>query len=205
MKFKPILQVVKDIAKAWNTEWLREQWASYADREAVSHACDGADLKGDNMALQFCFSPHLESIADGYSDTFADIVKLKSLGYYEWFRALAFCPCHLHGQGCRPKGIGWRRIASGCDPYEPVCDAEGVLALSINAATKLPYPSTCDSLGRRRWRVAGLAILAALLMAKVIFTTPDLSKAERVGGRSGSRGSSTQCLTRWSCAPSATL
>ena len=163
----------------WNTEWLREQWADYADQEAVSHACDGADLKGDNMALQFCFSPHLESIADGYSDAYDDIVKLKNMGYYEWFKSLAFCPCHLHGQGCRPKGLGWRRIASGGDPYEPVQDAEGVFAYSINAATKLPYPSTNDNSVRRRWRVAGLAVLATLLMAKVIFTIPDLFRGRK--------------------------
>ena len=163
----------------WDSEWLREQWAGYTDKEAVSHACDGADLKGDNMALQFCFSPHLESIADGYSEAYDDIVKLKQLGYYEWFKALAFCPCHLHGQGCRPKGLGWRRIASGGDPYEPVQDAEGILAYSINAATKLLYPSTTDNPVRRRWRVIGLTVLTALLMAKVIFTLPDLFRGRK--------------------------
>ena len=90
----------------WNTEWLREQWVAYRDQEAVSHACDGADLKGDNMALQFCFSPHLESIADGYSEAYDDIVKLKKLGYYSGSGGWLSAPATCTGRDADPKGWG---------------------------------------------------------------------------------------------------
>ena len=48
----------------WNVEWLREQWGSYWDQEAVSHACDGADHKLGDMELQYCFTPHLLSMGE---------------------------------------------------------------------------------------------------------------------------------------------
>ena len=163
----------------WNVDWLREQWSGYPNQEAVSHACDGADLKLDDMALQYCFTNHLQSIADGYDTCIADLESLRDQGYYEWFTELAFCPCRFNGQGCRPKGDGHRRIASGSCPYEPTPDAAGVHAYSINAQTRRLRPGPAMPRWRRLWRSALLAVALVLLLTKVTTAVPSIYKMRK--------------------------
>ena len=112
----------------WNIPWLRRQWASYPDKEAVSHACDNADILKGQLDLQYVLSPHLSSIADGYANVVQDLKELRNNGCYAWFEHLGMCPTRCNGQGTRPKGDGYRRIASGSCPYN------GADAVSINAA-----------------------------------------------------------------------
>ena len=174
------LDYMAPTASTWNTPWLREMWADYADREAVCHACDGADLRPrcQDLPLQFVFSPHLLSLADGYEECWADLAKLKAAGYYQWFASMPFCPCRFHGQGARPKGDGWRRIASGSCPYDPVLDGDGNYAYSLNAEAKHP-PTTAPLSPGRRWRKAGLVVLLALLCTGVTTTIPDLFRRRK--------------------------
>ena len=162
----------------WNVEWLATQWRHYPDQETVSHVSQGADLKGD-LPLQYCFSPHLMSISEDYATVLADIAELRRNGYYAWYSQMAFCPCRFNGQGTRPKGDDVRRIASGSCPYEPIPDGQGVPALSINAATRLPYPPTHDTPAKVRWRAACLAVLFLLLIGRRISTMPDLFRRRR--------------------------
>ena len=156
----------------WNTAWLRQQWAGYCDQEAVSHACDGADLKCE-LALQYVFSPHLLSLADDYGTCLADITALRTEGYYQWFSHFAFCPCRFNGQGLRPKGLGWRRIASGSCPYEPILDSDGVAARSINADSRRLAAAPQLSRARTRWRTALVMVVYLLLVFGRVAAWPD--------------------------------
>ena len=147
----------------WNTEWLREEWRDYADQEAVSHACDGADLK-PRLALQYCFCPHLLTIADGYDEVYRDLCELQRTGYYAWFARTPTCPCRCNGQGTRPKGDGFRRIASGSCPYDVVIDERGDPCYSINADARRLAPMPPVTRARQHWRTALAAIVFLLLV-----------------------------------------
>ena len=162
----------------WNVEWLREQWRDYCDEEAVCHACDGADHKLE-LELQYCFSPHLLSLADGYQVCYDDLAELRERGYYAWFTTFAFCPCRFNGQGTRAKGPGFRRIASGSCPYEPILDSDGKFAYSINAESRRLRAPQGDCGAKRSWRKAFFAVVFLLLLRKVIRVWPDLDKARR--------------------------
>ena len=165
-------------ASDWNVPWLREQWRHYVDQEAVSHACDGANLKLE-LDYQYCFSPHLLSLADGYAECIDDLVALRDEGFYAWFNTLPFCPCRFNGQGTRPKGLGFRRIASGSCPYEPILDSSGRLAYSINADSRRLRAERGVTVARKAWRTAFLATIFVLLLTKVIRFWPCLHAARK--------------------------
>ena len=151
----------------WNCEWLREELKDYADQEAVSHMCDGADLKA-GIALQYCFSPHLLSLTADYMTAFNDLMELKRLGFCEWFEAFAFCPCRINGQGLREKPgdgpLAWRRIASGSAPYEEMLDSDGVPTCSINDDARKPDRAIRPGVAFRRWRKAMVTVMIVLVL-----------------------------------------
>ena len=176
------LDVTTTPASDWNREWLAEQLQDYPCKETISHICEGADLKAD-LPLSFCFTPHLFSIADkeAYASAYKDLLKLKAKGWYEWFTDVPFAPWGTSGQGTRPKppdpvtgNPRHRRIVSGSDPYDPLAGADGVFRMSVNAATKAPYPPTIETPFRRLWRRAGLVIMVTLLLRGAIRQVPNL-------------------------------
>jgi hypothetical protein len=67
----------------------RAKLVNYVDQEAASHICDGADLKG-GIALQYCFSEHLLSLADDYMTCYRDLVTLREAGFCAWFDQVPF-------------------------------------------------------------------------------------------------------------------
>ena len=146
----------------WNTQWLREAWRGYHDREAVSHACDGADLR-ETMPYQYCLSPHLFSLADGYETALSDLQALRDEGYCAWFKHLAFCPCRVNAQGLVNEGDKMRRVAAGCIPFEPILDAHGIWCRSINADARLLTPVPAPSTAKSRWKVALVMVVYLLL------------------------------------------
>ena len=164
----------------WNVEWLRQQLQTYPCRESVSHICDGADLKAD-LPLSFCFTPHLLSIVEegAYLSLYADLIRLKANGWYEWFTDLPFAPWGINGQGSRPKppdpvtGVPrFRRIVSGSDPHEDVVGTDGVPRSSVNQATRRQYPAQYDTAARRQWRRIGIVVLVSLLLSGHIRQMP---------------------------------
>jgi hypothetical protein len=163
----------------WDVEWLRHAWRHYEDRDTVGHACDGADFKLPDLPLQYCLSPHLFSITEGYGDILSDLVQLRDLDYYSFFAQQPFCPCRLTGQGSRPKDEKLRRIASGSSPYTPTPGGTGVVALSINAASRTPWPAEAEARPRTRWRVAGTMVLVALLFLGAVQQIPNLHRRRR--------------------------
>ena len=161
----------------WNLKWLRAQWRDYPDQEAVSHACDGADILKGQLPFHYCLSPHLLSIADDYATVVADLRKLAAEGVYAWFTSFAFCPTRFNGQGTRPKGDGKRRIASGSCPYDPIVDADGCVARSINEEMRQPLPPEPATPPFARWRRALLQVLTCLLLTDAIHSWPRLRGA----------------------------
>ena len=178
------LDFTAEAGSNWDVPWLREQLKSYPCRETVSHLCDGADYKAD-LPLSFCFTPHLLSLADAdglaYAGIYKDLQRLKKLGYYQWFQQIPFAPWGLNGMGTRPKPDDpisgercFRRIVSGSDPYDEIAGEDGRVRLSVNAATRRPYPALYDNDRRRRWRTVGITVLVVLLLAGNIRQMPSL-------------------------------
>ena len=143
----------------------------------VSHACDGADIKVD-PPLQYVFTEHLFSIAADYATVLSDLTDLVGKGFYAWFSSLPFGPGRYQGQGTRPKGDGWRRIASGSCPYQSIPDGSGVPARSLNANARRPYPPPQSDPWRPAHAVC-VAVLFVLLLQKRIFGVPDLFRRRR--------------------------
>jgi hypothetical protein len=152
---------------SFETEWMRAKLVNYVDQEAASHMCDGADLKG-GIALQYCFSEHLLSLADDYMTCYRDLVTLREAGFCAWFDQVPFSPWRCNGQGLRGKGSGWRRIASGSAPYEEVTDSDGVTTCSINEDSRKPDQHVRPGEGFKRWRRAMLAVLVLLSLCGVV-------------------------------------
>ena len=151
----------------FRTEWMRGKLVDYVDQEAASHMCDGADLKG-GIALQYCFSEHLLSLADDYMTCHDDLVTLRDAGFCAWFDQLPFSPWRCNGQGLRGKGSGWRRIASGSAPYDEMTDTDGVSTCSINEDSRKPDQYVRPGEGFKRWRRAMLAVLVLLALGGVV-------------------------------------
>jgi hypothetical protein len=107
------------------------------------------------------------------------IFALRDEGFYAWFNTLPFCPCRFNGQGTRPKGLGFRRIASGSCPYEPILDSSGRFAYSVNADSRRLRAERGVTVARTAWRTAFLATIFVLLLTKAIRSWPCLHAARK--------------------------
>ena len=124
-----------------NRSYLAERLSHYPDQALVSNLVLGARLDAD-VELQSVLIPHLQSLPHGYMSVWKELRKMKEKGWYAFFADFPYWPIYLNGNGAAPKKLSpdvWRRTTEGGGPRKEVRDAEGLRAISINDASRVPH------------------------------------------------------------------
>ncbi|KAL3901399.1 MAG: hypothetical protein SGPRY_012282 [Prymnesium sp.] len=120
---------------------MRKWWHRYPDQALLSYLLEGVRLEAD-VELQLVMVPHLTSLPMGFASVEKELRRFNGLGWYDFFPALPFMPMYCNGQGAVARKLEpdrYRRSTEGGGPRQLTIDASGLLAISINEASRIPH------------------------------------------------------------------
>ena len=142
-----------------NLDYLRQRLTDYPDQYLVSNLLEGVRLDAD-VELHTVLVPHLTSLPKGFASVEKELRRLHNLGWYDFFSIFPFWPMYLNGQGATARKLEpdrFRRTTEGGGPRHEIYDEQGIRALSINEASRVPHMPAHFSSDLRPEFVAWLA------------------------------------------------
>ncbi|KAL3928373.1 MAG: hypothetical protein SGPRY_002413 [Prymnesium sp.] len=120
-----------------HVDYLGDRLAHYPDQTLVSHLLEGVRLEAD-VELQTVLVPHLGSLPLGFASVESELRRLRNLTWYEFYDDFPYWPMYMNGQGATARKLEerYRRTTEGGGPRQPVYDASGLQAISINVASR---------------------------------------------------------------------
>ena len=116
---------------------LKRRLRDYPDQRLVSYLLDGVRFEAD-VELQTVLVPHLISLPKGFASVRKELYRLHERDWYRFFDHLPFWPIYLNGQGAAARKLStrYRRTTECGGPRKETLDETGLLALSINEASR---------------------------------------------------------------------
>ena len=124
-----------------NLQFIKDRLAKYPDQALFSYLMEGVRLEAD-VELQTVLVPHLASLPRGFKSVAKEIRRLEKLDWYDFFGDMPFVPGYYNGQGAVARRLEpdrFRRSTEGGGPRQPTRDASGLLAISINSASRYEH------------------------------------------------------------------
>ena len=121
-----------------NLTFLYHRLSDYPDQRLLSNLMEGVRLEAD-VELQAVLNPHLTSLPNGFAAVRKELRRMNAKGWYKFFGHFPFFPVYLNGQGTTPRKYEPgrdRRTTDGGAPRKYTVDLAGLLAWSINDASK---------------------------------------------------------------------